>query len=261
MTRKTEPLRQAPQAALKHPIFGSGAPVPAFPETVRIPARKGAVISTVALPDAQAIAEAALILPAPAEQAGKRTRRTARKVAGKRGQKTRRRKPGRAKSALAKSGAGTAKSGKSSSGKSPSGASGLGRANPASAGETGTAPNPMPNRSADAAAAVPPAGAVLPPNRALVPVNGLGVVGRLVRWLDAISFAVVGKPLPRKSKRRRNGLPLARQVSPLPAITRRVPPLRQSVAQDGEAGDELARLRAENARLKAQLAQLAPLRV
>ncbi|MFM5932478.1 MAG: hypothetical protein ACKOPQ_16415, partial [Novosphingobium sp.] len=186
-------------------------------------------INSVELPEAQVQAEAALILPAQVKSAKRRGAKAARKVSPKRGQKTRRRKTVQGK---ARKGSGNA------------------------------AMKPAPAViavAAEPAPAAPLADQTVPRSRAIVPVHGGGIVNRLVRWLDAISFVFAGKVLPRRSakpKRRREALPLARQASTQPAPRRRKPPPRQPAIPGCEAGDELARLRAENARLKARIAQL-----
>ncbi|MFM6933541.1 MAG: hypothetical protein ACKOUT_15015, partial [Novosphingobium sp.] len=68
---------------------------------------------------------------------------------------------------------------------------------------------------------------------------------------------IAGQPLARSTRRKRHKfiLPAPRQ-SLAQTVAARSPPSRQSPNPSGGAGDELARLRHENARLKAELARL-----
>lgn len=238
MSRTGGEFRHVSQASAKKAPAAS----PAFPEQVCIPPRKGAVIRDAPLPGSQALAEAALILPAPVLPPLPGTTRPAAvkpagKTVGKRGQKTRRRKPA-ARSARPK----RAKA------KAPK----VMTLPMAPVAELRIpAPEPMPAT----APSIPPA--ALPRSRSLVDTRGPGIVARVVGWLDALSLALVGQPLSRPTKRKRHRvtLPAPRQ-SLAPAAAGRSPPSREPPNRGG-AGDELARLRLENARLKAELARLA----
>lgn len=236
MSRSGGEFRHVSKASVKQ----ASTATPAFPDQVRIPPRKGAVIRDAPLPEPQALAEAALILPAPKLPPLPGTTRPATikpgKAVGKRGQKTRRRKPAARTARPKRSKAKAAKA--------------LPLALVAElrtpAPETTLAPAPN--------IAAPP----LPRSRSLVDTRRSGIVSKVVRWLDALSMAIVGQPLSGTTKRKhhRFTLPAPRQ-SLAQAAAGRCPPSRQAPSPSGGAGDELARLRLENARLKAELARLA----
>ncbi len=76
-----------------------------------------------------------------------------------------------------------------------------------------------------------------------------GLVSRLARWLGGL-----GSLLPRK--RRRAALPRSRQTLSPPEAQRRSPQPRPEPQAKGGARDELAALRAENERLRQELAQM-----
>lgn len=237
MSRNGGQFRHVSKASEKQ----APAPSPAFPVQVSIPPRKGAIIRDAPLPEPQALAEAALILPAPVlpplpGATRPATAKLAGKAVGKRGQKTRRRKPAvraaRPKRTKAKVNDTLA--------------------NPPFIAVQTKLPDAIPILASD----IEPA--VLPRNRSLAATRGPGIAARVVRWLDAISFALVGQSLARSKKRRRlAALPAPRQSLARTTAGRHAPPSRPSPSPSGGAGDELARLRAENARLKAELARLA----
>lgn len=212
---------------------------PTFPEQVCIPPRKGVVIRDVPLPDPQALAEAELILPATIKPPGK----PAGKAVGKRGQKSGRRK---ATKSTARPKRGKAKT--------PAAAAlpqVLSQAPDLAL--TSLLPEPAQAR----AAAIAPI--ALPRSRSLVDTRKPGMVARVVLWLDALSRSLVGQRLSRtvRKKKRIVPLPAPRQSLARTTAGRRAPPSRQPAPTSGGAGDELSLLRAENARLKAELARLA----
>ncbi len=223
------------------------SPPPAFPEQICIPPRKGVVIRDVPLPEPQALAEAALILPAPRlpplpgatrPATIKPPGKPAGKAVGKRGQKTRRRKPAN-RTARPKRGKAKAPTAKT-----------LPQA--ATIALSIALPEPMPVR----AHAIAPT--TLPRSHSLVDTRKPGIVARVVRWLDALSFSLVGQPLSRMVKKNRRLVPLPAPRKSLARTTagRRAPPSRQPATPSGGAGDELSLLRAENARLRAELTRL-----
>ncbi|WP_310535499.1 hypothetical protein [Novosphingobium sp.] len=248
MSRTGGEFRHVSKAGMKLP----SSPSPAFPEQVCIPPRKGVVIRDAPLPEPQARAEAALILPAPelpplpgATHAPtiKPPGKLSGKAVGKRGQTTRRRKTAKF-TALPKRG-----KAKAPAAKAPP------QVLPQSPALTIPLSQPVPVR---APAIAPIAPIALPRSRSLVDTRKPGMVARVVFWLDALSRALVGQRLSRTVRKKSRILPLPapRQSIARTTAGQRAPPSRQPAPTGGGAGDELSFLRAENARLKAELAML-----
>lgn len=221
-------------------------PSPSFPVQVSIPPRKGPIIRDAPLPEPQALAEAALILPAPVlpplpGAARPATAKPAGKAVGKQGQKTRQRKPA-VRAARPKRTKAKVKVKVNDSPAKP----------PFIAVQA-----EFPDANPILASGVEPA--ALPRSRSLVDTRKPEMVARVVLWLDALSRSLVGQRLSRtvRKKSRIVPLPAPRQSLARTTAGRRAPPSRQPAPTSGGAGDELSHLRAENARLKAELARLA----